>query len=203
MIKSFARRLLRRLVLFATSEPGSVPLAQRFPQYQIGRASYGGLSPVDYGGGTRVRVGAYCSIAAGVQVILGGEHRTDWVTTFPFSELDPRFAHIKGHPRTKGDINIGNDVWIGRDAFILSGVTIGDGAVVAARAVVSRSVPPYGIVAGNPATLLRYRFPPDVIERLMKAAWWTWPIDRVEAAIPNLLSNDVLAFLDAVESGDL
>jgi acetyltransferase-like isoleucine patch superfamily enzyme len=202
MLKSLARRALRRLVLFATSDGGD-SLAERFPQFEIGRCSYGGLNVIDYGGGTRVRVGAYCSIAAGVQVVLGGEHRTDWVTTFPFSEIDPHFAHIKGHPRTKGDINIGNDVWIGRDAFILSGVTIGDGAVVAARALVSRDVPPYGIVAGNPATLLRYRFPSDVIERLTKAAWWTWPTERVEAAVPSLLSTDVLAFLDAVESGNL
>jgi acetyltransferase-like isoleucine patch superfamily enzyme len=202
MLKSLARRALRRLVLFATSDGGD-SLAERFPQFEIGRGSYGGLDVVDYGGGTRVRVGAYCSIAAGVQVILGGEHRTDWVTTFPFSEIDPRFAHINGHPRTKGDINIGNDVWIGRDAFILSGVTIGDGAVVAARALVSRDVPPYGIVAGNPAALLRYRFPSDVIARLMKVAWWTWPAERVEAAVPSLLSTDVLAFLDAVESGKL
>ena len=202
MLKSLARSALRRLVLFATSDGGD-SLAERFPQFEIGRGSYGGLGVVDYGGGTRVRVGAYCSIAAGVQVILGGEHRTDWVTTFPFSEIDPRFAHIKGHPRTKGDINVGNDVWIGRDAFILSGVTIGDGAVVAARALVSRDVPPYGIVAGNPATLLRYRFPADVIERLLKAAWWSWPTERVEAAVPSLLSTDVLAFLDAVESGHL
>ena len=134
---------------------------------------------------------------------LGGEHRTDWVTTYPFSEIDPRFAHIKGHPRTKGDINIGNDVWIGRDAFILSGVTIGDGAVVAARAVVTRNVPAYGVVAGNPATLLRYRFDPEVIERLLRTAWWTWPAERVEAAIPSLLSTDVSAFLDAAESGNL
>jgi acetyltransferase-like isoleucine patch superfamily enzyme len=189
-------------VLFATSDGGD-SLPERFPQFEIGRGSYGGLGVVDYGGGTRVRVGAYCSIAAGVQVILGGEHRTDWVTTFPFTEIDPRFAHIKGHPRTKGDINIGNDVWIGRDAFILSGVTIGDGAVVAARALVSRDVPPYAIVAGNPATLLRYRFAADVIERLVKAAWWTWPAERIEAAVPSLLSTDVLTFLDAVESGHL
>ena len=202
MLKSLARRALGRLVRFATSDGGGA-LAARFPQFEIGRGSYGGLGVIDYGGGTRVRVGAYCSIAAGVQLILGGEHRTDWVTTFPFSEIDPRFAHIKGHPRTKGDIEIGNDVWIGRDAFILSGVRIGDGAVVAARALVARDVPPYGIVAGNPAALLRYRFPPDVIDRLLKLAWWTWPSERVEAAVPSLLSTDVLAFLDAAESGDL
>jgi chloramphenicol O-acetyltransferase type B len=203
MLKPTARRVLRRLVRFATSEPGDTPLAERFPQFEIGRGSYGGLNVVDYGGGTTLRVGAYCSIAAGVQVILGGEHRTDWVTTFPFSEIEARFAHIKGHPRTKGDVTIGNDVWIGREAFVLSGVTVGDGAVIAARAVVSRNVPPYGIVAGNPATLVRYRFAPETIDRLIKTAWWTWSPERVEAAVPSLLSTDIMAFLQAAESGEI
>lgn len=180
---------------------GVVFLAQRYPQYEIGRGSYGDLSILDFGEGSTLRIGAYCSFARGCQVFLGGEHRTDWVTTYPFSALNRRFAHIEGHPRTRGDVVIGNDVWLGREAMVMSGVTIGDGAVVGARAVVTRDVPPYGIVAGNPAALVRSRFPPEVVERLMAIAWWRWPPERVEAAMPLLLDADLKAFLQAAEEG--
>ncbi|HEX5127349.1 MAG TPA: CatB-related O-acetyltransferase, partial [Rhodocyclaceae bacterium] len=132
-------------------------LQQRYPQYSIGRGTYGDdLLVRNWNEGTTLRIGNYCSIAAGVKIYLGGEHRTDWVTTYPFSALWPEAAHIEGHPRSKGDVTIGNDVWIGTEAMILSGVTIGDGAVIGARAVVSRDVPPYAIVAGNPASVVRY-----------------------------------------------
>ena len=194
--------LLRRLASRLRGPRGNpLMLGPRFPQYQIGRGSYGDLSVLDFGEGAMVRIGAYCSFARGVQVFLGGEHRTDWVSTYPFSALDKRFAHIAGHPKTRGDVVIGNDVWVGREAMIMSGVTIGDGAVVGARAVVAKDVPPYGIVAGNPATLVRMRFTPDIVERLLAQAWWRWPQERVEAAVPLLLATDIEGFLDAAEAG--
>ena len=203
MPSSFRRQLVKRVLrrLRRGSEP--TMLADAFPQYAIGRGSYGGLSVIEFGEGAKLRVGAYCSIAAQVTVLLGGEHRTDWVTTYPFSELDQRFAQIEGHPRTKGDVEIGNDVWVGREALILSGVKIGDGAVVAARAVVTRDVPAYAIVAGQPAKMLRHRFPEDVVERLLRIAWWDWPPERVTVAIPHLLATDITGFLEAVENGRL
>ena len=185
--------------------PRSNPLmlAPKLQKYEIGRGSYGSLKVLDFGEGATLRVGAYCSFANGVQVFLGGEHRTDWVTTYPFSALDSRFAGIKGHPRTRGDVTIGSDVWIGREAMILSGVSIGHGAVVGARAVVARDVPPYGVVAGNPSSFIRSRFTPDVVERLLAVAWWNWPAERVEAAVPLLLNPDIKAFLDAAERGEI
>lgn len=194
---AFFRRVARRL----TGRSGPRYLAEAYPKFAIGRGSYGGLTVVEFGEGAELRMGAYCSIAAGVHVLLGGEHRTDWTTTYPFSELDRRFAHIRGHPRTKGDVVIGNDVWVGRDAVILSGVKIGDGAVVAARAVVARDVEPYAIVGGNPAKLVRSRFDPDTVSRLLAIAWWDWPTERIEAAIPRLLSPRIADFLDAAEGG--
>ena len=103
--------------------------------------------------------------------------------------------HIKAHPVSKGDVVIGNDVWIGRGVVILSGVRVGNGAVIGAGAVVTKDVPPYAIVAGNPARIIRYRFSPEQIEELEQIAWWSWPDKEIERAIPLLLSSDIEAFL--------
>lgn len=176
-------------------------LADRYPEYRIGRASYGDLVVTRYVGDAQLIMGAYCSVAANVQVLLGGEHRPDWTTTFPFNAKDGRFVDIEGHPRTKGDVIIGNDVWLGREAMILSGVRIGDGAVIGARALVTRDVPPYGIVAGNPAALVRKRFDDRTVERLLALRWWDWPEDRVARAVRDMSSRDVQSFLDRAESG--
>ncbi len=135
--------------------------------------------------------------------MLGGNHRVDWVTTYPFSAIEPRFAHFPGHPHSKGDVVIGNDVWVAREALILSGLTIGDGAVIGARAVVGRDVPPYTIVAGNPAAQIRPRFPAPVAERLRQIAWWDWTEERIAAAMPLLLSPDIEYFLNAAEAGEI
>src|SRR5690242_17207650 len=122
--------------------------ATRYPQYDIGPGTYsvpGYFSVLDWHQGSTLKIGAYCSIAYGVKILLGGEHHTDWVTTYPFSELWAEGRPIPGHPTTRGDVIIGIDVWIGLNALITSGVTIGDGAVIAAHAVVSSDVPPYTI----------------------------------------------------------
>ena len=136
-------------------------------------------------------------------IFLGGEHRSDWVTTYPFNVLDPRFTHIKGHPHSKGDVVIGNDVWVGRGAAILSGVRVGDGAVIGAYAVVVRDVPAYGIVAGNPAKLLRTRFSDAIIEELEDVRWWDWPDERIDRAVPYLQSDRIDEFLNLVRDGKL
>ncbi|TIX41061.1 MAG: CatB-related O-acetyltransferase, partial [Mesorhizobium sp.] len=81
--------------------------------------------------------------------------------------------------RTNGPIKLGHDVWIGTDAIVLSGVTIGDGAVIAARSVVARDVPPYAIVGGNPARIIKYRFPDPTIAAMQKIRWWDWPTERL------------------------
>lgn len=170
-------------------------LHQRYARYPIGRGTYGWPRIVDAGEGATVSIGAFCSIAKGVKIMLGGEHHTEWVTTYPFSVLWPAARPIAGHPKTKGDVIIGNDVWLGEDALILSGVQIGDGAVVAARSVVVKNVEPYTIVGGNPARVIRKRFSDDIITHLLAAAWWDWPIDEIERALPLLLSPNLDAFL--------
>lgn len=176
-------------------------LQERYPNYEIGRHSYGGLRVIEWGEGKKLKIGAFCSFGSGVKVFLGGEHRVDWVTTFPFPVLWKSAAgHIEGHPHSKGDVIIGNDVWIGQEAVILSGVTIGDGAVIGTRAVVSRDVPPYAIVAGNPARLMRMRFEQHQVDRLLAVAWWSMHDEQISKLMPLLLNNDIEQFLAQAES---
>lgn len=183
--------------------PVSIYLAERYPQYPIGRGTYGDLKVSSWGEGASLTIGSYTSIATGVKVFLGGEHRADWVTTYPFNVLWGSAQHYTGHPKTRGNVNIGNDVWIGTEALILSGVTIGDGAVIAARSVLTRDVPPYAVVAGNPARIVKYRFDSSVIARLQALQWWNWEEPRIAQAMAHMLSTDILGFLDMAENGKL
>lgn len=129
----------------------------------------------DWGEGSTLRIGAYRSIAENVMILLGGNHRIDWVTSYPFPEFVEEARQIRDFGVTRGDVTISNDVWLGTGCTILSGVTIGDGAVVAAGAVVTRDVAPYAIVAGNPARTVRWRFDEATRDALCASAWWTWP----------------------------
>lgn len=171
---------------------------EHYPQYQFGRGTYGIPRVRARDDGATLRVGAFTSIASGVQILLGGEHRADWVTTFPFVFWEGG-ENILGHPKTKGDVLIGNDVWIGTEAIILSGVIIGDGAVVGARSVVTKNVPPYAIVAGNPSRVIRKRFDDEIIQRLLQVKWWFWDNAKIKKAIPLLLSDKITEFLDFAE----
>lgn len=147
-------------------------------------------------------------MATGLTVLLGGNHRVDWSGTFPFGhifvdELGGR--GISGHPRTRGDVVIGNDVWLGRTVTILSGVTIGDGAVIAANATVTRDVGPFGIWGGNPAALLRPRFAPAIAARLLGLRWWDCSITAVRQLAPLLCQppdDEVLDRIEAIVTGD-
>jgi acetyltransferase-like isoleucine patch superfamily enzyme len=165
----------------------------------MGRHSYNPPDVIIYENETyemKVRIGAFCSIAADVRFMPGGNHRTDTITSFPLRYmLGLPGALEDGMPWTKGDIVVGNDVWIARGARILGGVTIGDGAVVAAYSVVTRDVEPYSIVAGNPAHHRRYRFEPRQIAALQRIAWWDWDDDVVVARVEDLMSVDVDAFI--------
>lgn len=162
--------------------------------FEIGDYSIGEPTVALYNA-SRLIVGRYCSIAAGATLMLGGNHRSDFVTT---SFIDrPVGIGPNEAPYTRGDIVIGSDVWIGRNATVLSGVTIGDGAVVGAGAVVLNDVPPYGIVFGNPARLMRKRFSDGDIEALLALRWWDLDHEQVRALKPLLHSTDLAAFVAA------
>jgi acetyltransferase-like isoleucine patch superfamily enzyme len=165
----------------------------------MGPHSYGEpLIPTYPGDSSWVRVGAFVSIAIDVVMMDGGNHRTDWISTYPFRLLFGMPGALEdGHPFSKGDILVGNDVWIGRGARILSGITIGDGAVIGGYSVVTKDVRPYAIVAGNPAREIRRRFDDAQIEALQQIAWWQWPLEKVLASVPDLCSDNVDSFIAA------
>lgn len=170
-------------------------------KYSIGKFSYGVapfLEVANTGGkDPEVRIGRFCSIAKGVNIVLNGGHRPDWVTTYPFSYILDEFKNMNldGMPYSKGDVLIGNDVWIGMNVTILSGVTIGDGAIVGAGSLVTKDVEPYAIVAGNPAHLIRKRFDQVTIDKLLAIKWWNWDMHRIRENMSLLLSNRVDEFI--------
>ena len=166
----------------------------RYPQYSIDRGSYGVPEVHDWNEGSTLKIGAFCSISAYVQIFLGGEHRPDWVTTSPLSVMFENDI-IEDHSRSKGDVIIGNDVWICANVTILSGITIGDGAVIANGAIVTRDVEPYSIVAGNPAKIIKYRFSPEVIDQLLRISWWNWPETLIRKHITLIQSSEIDNFI--------
>lgn len=170
----------------------------RYQRYEIGEGSYGSPQILSWDNSTKLTVGKYCSFAGEVTIMLGGEHRADWVSTFPFNTFIEEWRNIKGHPTSKGDLIIGNDVWIGYGATILCGISIGDGAIIGARAVVTKNVEPYSIVAGNPAKLIKYRFEANTIKELLEIRWWDLPCDDIVALVPHLLSGDTANLIDRV-----
>jgi len=157
----------------------------------VGRHSYGVRtgtvnsilnSPED-----RVEIGNFTSIAQHVQFVFG-EHELSRVSTFPLRTIiQPRRENQDAYSR--GPIRIGSDVWIGAAAIVRSGTTIGDGAVLAAGAVVTKDVPAYAIVGGVPAKIIRFRFSPEQIARLLEIRWWNWPDDRIIRSMPLFYGN--------------
>lgn len=164
-------------------------------RYLVGDHTYGKPRVVSWGEGTSLRIGKYCSIGTNVTIFLGSEHRTDWVSTYPFPFFWKEAGSISGHPSTRGDVVIGNDVWIGFGSTILSGVTIGDGAAVGACSVVTRDVPPYAIAAGNPARVFRYRFDEETIRKLLQIKWWDWPDEKVKENVYSICSDSIQPFI--------
>ena len=159
----------------------------------VGRFTYGhrALKIHQWKEGAALNIGQFCSLGRGINIFLGGNHRTDWITTFPFGHVftdELGAARMPGHPSSRGDVVIGDDVWIGAGATILSGVTIGAGAVIGAQALVARDVRPYAVVGGNPASERARRFSDEVIAQLLALAWWDLPLAVIREIIPTLSS---------------
>lgn len=148
--------------------------------------------------GDKLIIGKFCMIASGVTFIMNGaNHLTNAVSTYPFAIFGGDWAKAmegKQYP-TKGDTIIGNDVWIGYNATIMAGVQVGDGAIIASNATVIKDVPSYAIVGGNPATVIKKRFPDEQIAALLKLQWWNWPIEKITTHVQKLTGNDIAALL--------
>jgi len=149
----------------------------------------------------KVHIGKFCSIGENCNIYLEASHRTDWITTYPFGRV---FPHVfekfvpAGPPnvmKCNGSVIIGNDVWIAKNVTIMSGVTIGDGAVIANNSHVVKDVPPYAVVGGNPAKLIKYRFSVDKIEKLLEIQWWNWDNQKIKNNIEILCSTRLDTFI--------
>ena len=143
----------------------------------------------------RLVIGKFCAIGHGATFIMNGaNHRTDGLSTYPFGIFGEGWATAMPESwPSRGDLVVGHDVWIGYGATLLAGITVGHGAVIGAMSVVTADVPPYAVVAGNPARVIRFRQEPAAIRRLLALAWWDWPIDRITAHIRTIAQGDVAA----------
>lgn len=183
------RRWLRRLLGVSALDP----------RVSVGVGTYGvgEKTVLLFRNDDRVVIGKYCSVAYGVAIVASGEHNYRGVANFPFAAVFK--GDVDRDTFSKGPVRIGNDVWIGANATILSGVTIGDGAVVAAGSVVTEHVPPFAIVGGVPASVIKYRFQAETIERLLRVGWWNWHPAKIEQKM-NLFYLSVDEFLSSAEA---
>ena len=145
--------------------------------------------------GDKLVIGKFCAIATGAKFIMNGAtHKMSGLSTYPFPIFGQGWE--KALPSMddlpfKGDTVVGNDVWIGYEALIMPGVHIGDGAIVAARSVVTKDVPDYALVGGNPARVIRMRFPEETIARLKALAWWDWPVEKITRNLEAITGADL------------
>jgi acetyltransferase-like isoleucine patch superfamily enzyme len=173
--------------------------------HNIGDYTYGTPTIITYGKPAKLTIGKFCSIARGVKIVLDGEHRSDWVTTYPFtsSNVQIYYPWYPGAKKidsfTNGNVIIGNDVWVGMDVTILSGSQIGDGAVIGAGSVVASVIQPYSINIGNPCKMTRLRFYEYQIQKLMEIQWWDWPEEKIKKFASLLCSGKIDEFIKEAE----
>jgi virginiamycin A acetyltransferase len=153
--------------------------------------------------GDRLIIGKFCALARGVKFIMNGaNHKISGISTYPFQIFGNGWERVMPQPGDlpfKGDTVIGNDVWIGYDCLIMPGVKIGNGAIISSRSVVVSDVPPYAIVGGNPAKLIKERFSPEIVAEIEAIAWWDWPIEKISLHLPIIVAADIHALRNCVD----
>ena len=149
-------------------------------------------------------IGRFCALATGIKFMMNGaNHKTSGFSTYPFYIFGNGWEKVTPQDEelpSKGDTIVGNDVWIGYESIIMPGVTIGDGAIVAAKSVVVNDVPPYCVVGGNPAKVIKQRFDDETIKSLLDLAWWNWKIDKISANLEYITSANINALASISES---
>lgn len=180
---------------FSKPQRSAKSFKKKYPHYAMGQNCYGVPKIKHAHPDARLSIGNYCSIASNVEIYLGGNHRIDWITTYPFPHFFPEATHIKDYEVTNGNVEIGSDVWLCQNSTILSGVKIGHGAIIANGAIVTKDVAAYEIVGGNPAKHIRWRFDEETREILLKSAWWDWPEQELLEIVDILCSNNIAQFI--------
>lgn len=163
----------------------------------VGRFSYGLVNVYAWQGGGTIQIGDFTSISE-ITVLIGGDHRFG-VTTYP---LKGKFLgmSVENDAQKPQPVLIGNDVWIGQGSLILDGSVLGDGPVIGAGSVVAGDVPPYSVYVGSPGRVLRYRFPPETVKRLLESRWWERDTSEILALLPQLVGEDVESFLRKLDN---
>lgn len=146
-------------------------------------------------------IGKFVQIAHGVQFITSSaNHQMDGFSTYPFAVFgEPWSSSYNPEWPNKGDTIVGNDVWIGHEALIMPAVSIGDGVIIASRSVITKDIPPYTIVAGNPAKIIRKRFDEQTISKLLEIKWWDWPIEEITNNINSIVDSDINTLIHTYE----
>ena len=195
--KFLFRQAERRLKKVPALYRGQARFKLHYPgKYSFGIGSYGLPQIHDWNEGATLEIGSFCSIATNVQILLGGHHHAEWLTTYPLLDMLNDAGDVPSCGFTRGDILVGNDVWLCSNSVVLSGVSIGDGAIVSAGAIVTRDVAPYSVVAGSPARHVRWRFDESTREALLAIAWWNWPVEEIARMATVLCSNDFNALFE-------
>ncbi|AFY56834.1 acetyltransferase (isoleucine patch superfamily) [Rivularia sp. PCC 7116] len=152
--------------------------------------------------GDKLIIGKFCALATGVKFIMNGaNHKISGFSTYPFQIFGNGWEKVTPQPDelpNKGDTVVGNDVWIGYEALIMPGVQIGDGAIIASKSVVTKDVAAYTVVGGNPAKFIKKRFADDVIDKLLKIAWWNWDIEKITRNLEKIVGDDIEALKNCI-----
>ena len=197
MIERILKRLYRKLF---NKKPIDIAILRfmqnnpKYAKYNIGVGTYGFPVVYDWNDGSSLTIGNYCSIGDNVSILLGGEHCSDFVSTYPFQSFT-KDENLLFDRKTKGNVQFGHDVWIGNNVIILSGVRIGNGAIIGAGSVVTKNVDDFTIVAGNPAKQIRKRFSENQIEKLNSICWWNWDSVKIKNNLQDIVSPDIDYFI--------
>ncbi|HEY3325665.1 MAG TPA: CatB-related O-acetyltransferase [Novimethylophilus sp.] len=168
---------------------------QRYPMFSMGICTYGVPNVRHWDKISNLTIGSYTSIAQNVEIYLGGNHHTEWLTSYPFPAFFPERSKHKNYGIIPRDVIIGSDVWLCDDCKILPGITIGHGAVVATGAIITKNVEPYAVMAGNPAKVVKWRFDEPTRKALLESSWWDWPPEEILGIVDKLCSENIEEFI--------